>query len=320
VAFNALTGLLPFASESAQETMIMRLTDRPKTMADVRPDVDWPPELQAVMDKVLQRDVNERYQKSAEFGRDMAKAVEKMPAAVAAAANTVVIGAPAGRVPPTRPAPKAGATAKIEVPGATPPAKKSAAMLIVAAVVVIAAIGGGVMFMKGGSNATVPPPKVAAPSGGADSSKSKAADPSSPAQPPNAGATVSGTSPRSTVVPLNKPLPPTTARSGDPQRGSPAGAGAPTESRGAIIAHWDSVLKADNPSQIDAARAVDAVGPLAEKLTGQERSSAYWVLLSAYSLLDDAKICSVAKEVRDHDTSTNHKQTAVYALKNPRCE
>ena len=80
VAFNCLTGALPFPSESAQEAMIMRLTDKPKTLAEMRPDVEWPAELQAVMDKALARDANERYQKSAEFGRDIAKAVENMPA------------------------------------------------------------------------------------------------------------------------------------------------------------------------------------------------------------------------------------------------
>ena len=95
VAFNCLTGQLPFQSNSAQEAMIMRLTDQPKTLAEMKPDIDWPPELQAVMDKVLARDADERYQKSAEFGRDIAKAVENMPAAVAAAAGTMVMGAAA---------------------------------------------------------------------------------------------------------------------------------------------------------------------------------------------------------------------------------
>src|ERR1017187_10189301 len=152
VAFNCLTGLLPFPSNSAQEAMIMRLTDLPKTLAEMRPDIDWPPELQAVMDKVLARDVNERYQKSAEFGRDIAKAVENMPAAVAATAGTMVMGAsPAAEVPKTRMAPKSGATAKIEAavaPAAA--AKKSPVMMIVAAAVVVVAIGGGVVFMKSG--------------------------------------------------------------------------------------------------------------------------------------------------------------------------
>src|ERR1019366_2097577 len=144
VAFNCLTGLLPFPSNSAQEAMIMRLTDQPKRLAEMKPDIDWPPELQAVMDKVLARDADERYQKSAEFGRDIAKAVENMPAAVAAAAGTMVMGAApsAAEVPRTRMAAKGGATAKVEAAVAAPVAapaapKKSPGMMVVAAVVVI---------------------------------------------------------------------------------------------------------------------------------------------------------------------------------------
>ena len=42
VAFNMLTGTLPFPSDSAQEAMIMRLTDQPQTLAEMKPDVAWP--------------------------------------------------------------------------------------------------------------------------------------------------------------------------------------------------------------------------------------------------------------------------------------
>ena len=92
VAFNCLTGKLPFPSNSAQEAMIMRLTDEPKSLAEMKPDVEWPAELQAVMDKALARDANERYASAAQFGRDIAKSVENMPQTIAAEAGTQVIG------------------------------------------------------------------------------------------------------------------------------------------------------------------------------------------------------------------------------------
>ncbi len=310
VAFNCLTGLLPFPSNSAQEAMIMRLTDQPKTLAEMKPDIDWPPELQAVMDKVLARDADERYQKSAEFGRDIAKAVENMPAAIAAAAGTMVMGAAAAEVPKTRMAARGGATAKIETPSPIPvvaaPAKKSPVMMIVAAVVVLAGIGGAVVFMKGGGGSAAAP-------------KSDVAAPSAPANNP-------------TQTPVDpKAGQPTDTKRADTKRpvtllgktGTPAPATnppAPTENAAATIAKWDDALKMDNPSQIDAARAADAVGPLAEKLTGKDRSSAFWVLLNAYSILDDEKICGVAKEVRDHDSNLNHVNTAGYTLGLPRCK
>ncbi len=84
VAFNMLTGKLPFPSDSAQESMIMRLTDRPKPLAEMRPEVSWPADVQAVMDKALERDVADRYQTATEFGRDLVRVINNMPETVAA--------------------------------------------------------------------------------------------------------------------------------------------------------------------------------------------------------------------------------------------
>jgi hypothetical protein len=92
-----LTGTLPFPSDSAQESMIMRLTDRPKTLADMRPQVSWPSDVQQVMDKALERDVAQRYQTATEFVRDLYRAIERMPDVVAADAGTQLL-----QVPPTR--------------------------------------------------------------------------------------------------------------------------------------------------------------------------------------------------------------------------
>jgi len=74
VAFNMLTGKLPFPSDSAQESMIMRLTDSPKTLAESRPEIAWPSGVQQILDKALARDVAERYQSAAAFGRDLESA------------------------------------------------------------------------------------------------------------------------------------------------------------------------------------------------------------------------------------------------------
>jgi len=78
VTFNMLTGCLPFPSDSPQESMIMRLTDRPKSLADMRPDVAWPDELQSVMDRALEREAPRRYQGATEFARDLVRAIQPM--------------------------------------------------------------------------------------------------------------------------------------------------------------------------------------------------------------------------------------------------
>ena len=79
VAFNMLTGELPFPSASTQTSMTMRLTDEPKSLADMKPDGAWTDDVQAVMRKALARRPNERYATTREFGRAFHAAVEQMP-------------------------------------------------------------------------------------------------------------------------------------------------------------------------------------------------------------------------------------------------
>jgi serine/threonine-protein kinase len=98
VAFNMMTGVLPFPSDSQQESMIMRLTDKPKTLAEMKPDRRWPADVQAVMDKALERDVNDRYQHATDFGMALYNAIQRMPETQAAEAGTAVLQ----RVPATR--------------------------------------------------------------------------------------------------------------------------------------------------------------------------------------------------------------------------
>lgn len=98
VAFYMLTGALPFTSESAQESLIMRLTDNPMRLGAAAPDVDWPADVQAAIDKALQRHAGERYQSASEFGRALYVAIERMP-------PTAITGSgrrPMVNVPPTR--------------------------------------------------------------------------------------------------------------------------------------------------------------------------------------------------------------------------
>ena len=89
VAFSMFTGHLPFPSVTSKEALIMRLTDRPRTLAQIRNDIAWPAALQTVMDRALANDADERYQKVADFGRDIIRAVELMPAQELTSQGTV---------------------------------------------------------------------------------------------------------------------------------------------------------------------------------------------------------------------------------------
>ena len=178
VAFNCLTGALPFPAESAQEAMIMRLTDKPRTLTDAKGEVDWPDKLLATMDKVLARDADERYQSAAQFGREFSAAIAEMPATAAAEAGTMVIGAKGGAkggakargaattaMPETRVSRASSATVAMEATKATTPsrgatkmvaAKRSSAPMVLGGAGGLAAIA-LVVWKMGLLGPTIPP-------------------------------------------------------------------------------------------------------------------------------------------------------------------
>ncbi|HJU90257.1 MAG TPA: serine/threonine-protein kinase [Gemmatimonadaceae bacterium] len=79
VAFNLLTGSLPFPTVTSREALVIRLTDRPRKLAEVRPDVIWPPQLQGVIDRALSQELAARYQRVSDLARDLSEAVPEMP-------------------------------------------------------------------------------------------------------------------------------------------------------------------------------------------------------------------------------------------------
>jgi serine/threonine-protein kinase len=101
VAFNILTGRLPFPSKTAQESVIMRLTEPPVRLAKMRPQIAWTPKVQEVMDKALQRDAALRYASANEFGRALSAAVQGLTSATEASAAEPM-PEPDVRVPATR--------------------------------------------------------------------------------------------------------------------------------------------------------------------------------------------------------------------------
>jgi len=78
VTFYLLTGTLPFTGESSHEAALMRLRDRPKTLAEVKRDVAWPAGLQSVFDRALARVPAERFESAPEFASALADAAGVM--------------------------------------------------------------------------------------------------------------------------------------------------------------------------------------------------------------------------------------------------
>jgi len=138
-----LTGALPFAASTVQETMIKRLTDDPATLAETRPDLRFPPGLQETIAAALTRSPVDRYQSAAKFANDVA------------AVLGVRRASRASPWPATRPV----ADAKTEMlrPGA-PARKRSVVPIVVGVVVVLGGAGAAAALLgRGAKTAAVPP-------------------------------------------------------------------------------------------------------------------------------------------------------------------
>ncbi len=78
VAFIALTGEEAFSDASGKDSLILRLTSRPRRLAEVRTDIEWPVPLQSVFDKALAPDAADRFPRIAEFADELANAISLM--------------------------------------------------------------------------------------------------------------------------------------------------------------------------------------------------------------------------------------------------
>lgn len=129
VLYQMVSGKLPFEATTLQETMIKRLTEEPAKLMDVRPDLKYPPGLQAVLDSALVRTPAERYQSVAKFAADVA----------------AVTGRPVARsVPPTE--------AKTQLLTAPLHAPRKRALLPVAVTVGLILVSVGAWMIMNGSN------------------------------------------------------------------------------------------------------------------------------------------------------------------------
>ncbi|HEY2896266.1 MAG TPA: serine/threonine-protein kinase [Gemmatimonadaceae bacterium] len=99
VTFNMLTGTLPFTGQTTQEALLKRLTDRPLSLAEARPDLSWPPALQGALDRALTRLASDRYQHASEFGSALVAAVAGMSADAVQSAPTQAMGAQPAAAP-----------------------------------------------------------------------------------------------------------------------------------------------------------------------------------------------------------------------------
>ena len=78
VAFIGLTGEGAFPDTGSMESLILRLTSRPRTLIEARQSVSWPPKLQTVFDRALAPQREERHNTVVEFAADLSSAIVQM--------------------------------------------------------------------------------------------------------------------------------------------------------------------------------------------------------------------------------------------------
>ena len=79
VFFNLLTGDLPHPRVTSRETLVHRLTEPPRTLAEARPDKQWPSQLQTMLDWALAIDPAKRYPTAQEFALDLSILIAAEP-------------------------------------------------------------------------------------------------------------------------------------------------------------------------------------------------------------------------------------------------
>ena len=312
VTFHLLTGTLPFPSATMQESMIMRLTERPRTLAEARAGVRWPAEMQQVLDRALARDAKLRYADAREFAADLERAIARMPEIEAASAGTLVMSGP---LPATRVAPNAGGTriaGAAPARAATPAMTASRAVPAVAALVLIAAIAAGATWFTigrgapGGDSADAAPVTMLA---GRDPGKETAT--SSLTRPPiatsdarverGAGDPDAGMD-RAREAGVS--LPPDSGRvrerRGEPPSEQPTGASTSVFLARPALDALEALVDIDNPSDARARQALDMVDSVLPKLTDAAHIlEARYRRAEAYVMLNEAnRACSELEAIR----------------------
>lgn len=139
VLFNMLTGVLPHPALTSKQSLVQRLTARPLTLADVKPNVPWPPRVQKALDRALAPEPDDRYSNVLDFARDVRGATS-----LATFRGASVAAGEATRKMTPAVVPTVSATTSRPRPVVTTPRRRRRGLLIV--VLLLAAGGGALAF------------------------------------------------------------------------------------------------------------------------------------------------------------------------------
>lgn len=281
----------------------MRLTDRPKTLAEQRPQVTWSPDVQTVMDRALERDVANRYGSAAEFGQALKSAVARMPAADAVTPRSAptIEGRVAQATPPATRVDSGAVRATAEIGSSG----RRRALMGAAAVLVI---GGGAWAV---SRMDTPVQAAAGPAAAADTGAAATAARPEPAESrPLAsagrdslasGAALTSRAPGSKIVEAERP--PAVGRAA----GSAPAAAVPAASA-VNVAERLTVLLGESTDDATAERARQEARRLMPLAVGEQLVGLSLVQANALALQEkDAASCSLLRSVQDRAKGTRYE-------------
>ena len=156
VLYEMLAGVPPFQADTPHAYLMMHSSERPRAMRDVNPGVSVSPELEALIQRALEKDRKNRFATAREF----AQALEKLAPALSEAAGAppplplaAEVTNEATRVAQRYPQDAATVmttqqdaatvvtTPPVEAPVLAPPKKKSPMLAVAAAILILAGLG-----------------------------------------------------------------------------------------------------------------------------------------------------------------------------------
>ena len=163
VTFTMLTGELPHPTVTSKQSLVQRLTERPRALAEVSPQLTWSPRLQSALDRALSPEPDERYSKVNDFALEVVAAAG-VPAASAQIITREMTPLSSPLVPPvpakaTAPLRRATAAASAPAPFPVSAGGSRRGLLIGGGAIVLVAVG--FLVVRSMSPAAAAAPSVA---------------------------------------------------------------------------------------------------------------------------------------------------------------
>jgi eukaryotic-like serine/threonine-protein kinase len=79
VVFTMLTGELAYPDLTSKQSLVQRLTARPRPLVEARPHIVWPARLQSALDKALSPEPADRFAKVSDFAKEVSAATGAIP-------------------------------------------------------------------------------------------------------------------------------------------------------------------------------------------------------------------------------------------------